>query len=85
MVYLEYPAYLEVDSYPGRFPDINDFKTSRYLELGYLEYPAYLEVYLRSQTLIVPRLSRSAVKFPVRLTYLASLRHQFTPSAIYTN
>ena len=67
---------------PGRFPYINDLKNSWYLEHGYLEYPAYLEVYLWSQTLILPRLSRSAVKFPVGLTYLALLRHQFTPVAI---
>jgi hypothetical protein len=36
-----------------------------------------------SQTLILPRLSWSAVKFLVCLTYLATLRHQFTPTVIY--
>jgi hypothetical protein len=68
---------------PGRFHYINDFKNSWYLEHGYLERPAYLEVYLWSQTLILLRLSRSAVKFLVCLTYLATLRHQCTPAAIY--
>ena len=34
-------------------------------------------------TLHLPRLSRSAFKFPVCLTYLASLHHQLTPAAIY--
>jgi hypothetical protein len=70
---------------PGRFHYINDLQNSWYLEHGYLEYPAYLEVYLWSQTLILPLLSRSAVKFLVCLTYLAALRHQFTPTAIYTH
>jgi hypothetical protein len=70
---------------PCRFHYINDLKNSWYLEHGYLEYPAYLEVYLWSQAPILPRLSRSAVKFLVCLTYLASLRYQFTPVAIYTH
>jgi hypothetical protein len=70
---------------PVRFPYLNDLKNSWYLEHGYLEYPAYLEVYLWSQTRILPRLFRSAVNFPVCLTYLASLHHQFTPPAIYTH
>jgi hypothetical protein len=73
------------DAGPDCFLYINDLKNSWYLEHGYLEYPAYLEVYLRSQTLILPRLSRSAVKFPVCLIFLASLRHQLTPAAIYTH
>jgi hypothetical protein len=68
---------------PGCFHCINDFKNSWYLDHGYFEYLAYLEVYLWSQTLILPRLSRSAVKFLVCLTYLATLRYQFTPATIY--
>jgi hypothetical protein len=30
------------DAGPGRFPYINDFKNSWYLEHGYLEYPAFM-------------------------------------------
>jgi hypothetical protein len=84
MVYLEHPAYLEVDRRSRPF-SLYKWKNFWYLEYGYLEYPAYLEVYLWSQTLILPRLSRNAVKFLVCLTYLASLRYQFTPAAIGTN
>jgi hypothetical protein len=76
------PLILNSIAGPGCFPYINGFKNSWYLEHGYLEYPAYLEVYLWSQTLILPRLSRSAAKFLVCITYLASLRHQFTPIMI---
>jgi hypothetical protein len=43
------------------------------------------QLYLWSQILILPRLSRSAVKFPVCLIFLALLRHQLTPAAIYTH
>jgi hypothetical protein len=67
----------------GHFHYTNDFKNSWYREHVYLEYPAYLEIYLGSQTLLLHCLSRSAVKFLVCLTFLATLPHQFTPAAIY--
>ena len=68
---------------PDRIFYINDHKNSHKLEYGNVEYPAYVEVYSRPQSLNLPGLSRSGLKFTVYLTPGVITSH-FPNPAIHT-
>ena len=85
MVYLEYPAYVEVDCRSRLFSLYKWFKKLLISRTRLSRIPRLCRSIFKVPCPISPRLSRSAVTFPVCLPHLAYSNHAFTPAAIETN
>ena len=86
MVYLEYPAYVEVDGRSRRFSLYNKwFKKLLISRTRLSRIPRLCRSIFKVPCPISPGLSRSAVNFPVCLPYLAFSNHVFTSAAVESN
>ena len=85
MVYLEYPAYVEVDDRSWPFSEYKWFKILLISRTRLFRIPRLCRSIFKVPCPISPGLSRSAVNFPVCLPYLAYSSHAFTPAAVETN